>query len=281
MWTFEKGAFSPASQTPVVPFYNMIHNNSETLQTHANGTWYCKKPVSPRDRRTPLGSCKASSRSLVNLTRVDGRKPEISDDCHPFSWWDSCVFVVKEPQLLQYLFHQTRSQMRVLSNHARKYRKQEHEKKTTQPNHGFAEGLCHLSASNNSDMRRSTNLGNLVLWLCYTQIREEGDPLCSMIFQVPVKGGRYYIIPPIGSIYHLYIAFWEVICYLPPFTGTRNNDWCVCISFSGRLMDLTWFNHHQVGMLSSVQNVCPFFFMYTISYPLLYPGYADPSPINY
>ncbi len=31
--------------------------------------------------------------------------------------------------------------------------------------------------------------------------------------------------PPIGSIYHLYhlyIAFWGVICYLPPFRGTRN-----------------------------------------------------------
>ena len=25
---------------------------------------------------------------------------------------------------------------------------------------------------------------------------------------------------------HLYIAFWGVICYLPPFRGTRNNHWC-------------------------------------------------------
>ena len=24
---------------------------------------------------------------------------------------------------------------------------------------------------------------------------------------------------------HLYIAFWGVICYLPPFMGTRNNHW--------------------------------------------------------
>ena len=31
--------------------------------------------------------------------------------------------------------------------------------------------------------------------------------------------------PPIGSIYHLYIAFWGVICRLPPFRGTRNNHW--------------------------------------------------------
>ena len=37
-------------------------------------------------------------------------------------------------------------------------------------------------------------------------------------------------IPPIGSIYmyipliyHLYIAFWGVLCYPPPFLGTRNN----------------------------------------------------------
>ena len=28
-------------------------------------------------------------------------------------------------------------------------------------------------------------------------------------------------------IYHLYIAFWGVICYLPPFRGTRNNHWCM------------------------------------------------------
>ena len=28
--------------------------------------------------------------------------------------------------------------------------------------------------------------------------------------------------PPIGSIYHLYIAFWVVICYLPPFKQPLN-----------------------------------------------------------
>ena len=40
------------------------------------------------------------------------------------------------------------------------------------------------------------------------------------------------IIPfPIVSIYHLYttycivLAFWGVICHLPPFMGTRNNHW--------------------------------------------------------
>ena len=39
----------------------------------------------------------------------------------------------------------------------------------------------------------------------------------------PYKVGSVAYNPPIGSIYHLYIAFWEVICYLPPFRGTRNN----------------------------------------------------------
>ena len=39
---------------------------------------------------------------------------------------------------------------------------------------------------------------------------------------------RWHIIPNwqyIPLIYHLYIyiAFWGVICYLPPFRGTRNN----------------------------------------------------------
>ena len=29
-----------------------------------------------------------------------------------------------------------------------------------------------------------------------------------------------------------YIAFWGVICYLPPFTGTRNNHWNIYPSYS-------------------------------------------------
>ena len=52
------------------------------------------------------------------------------------------------------------------------------------------------------------------------------------LFLVPVKGGRWHIIPQLAVyttyiplIYHLYIAFWGVICYLPSFTGTRNNHW--------------------------------------------------------
>ena len=46
------------------------------------------------------------------------------------------------------------------------------------------------------------------------------------LFLVPIKGGIGGIYSPnwqyIPLIYHLYIAFWGVICYLPPFTGTEN-----------------------------------------------------------
>ena len=49
------------------------------------------------------------------------------------------------------------------------------------------------------------------------------------LFLVPLKGGRWHSPSPnwqyIPLIYHLYIAFWGVICYLPPFRGTRNNHW--------------------------------------------------------
>ena len=53
---------------------------------------------------------------------------------------------------------------------------------------------------------------------------------CQGLFLVPLKGGRCYIIPQLAVyttyiIYHLYIAFWGVICHLPPFRGTRNNHW--------------------------------------------------------
>ncbi len=54
----------------------------------------------------------------------------------------------------------------------------------------------------------------------------------SMVVEiVPVKGGLGGIFyPPIGRKNTTYIplivlAFWGVICYLPPFTGTRNNHW--------------------------------------------------------
>ena len=52
----------------------------------------------------------------------------------------------------------------------------------------------------------------------------------SMVVEmVPVKGGMVggIVHPPIGRKNTTYIlivlAFWGVICYVPPFTGTRNN----------------------------------------------------------
>ena len=48
--------------------------------------------------------------------------------------------------------------------------------------------------------------------------------LSMVVEMVPLKGGIGSIFhPPEGNIYHLYIAFWGVICHLPPFRGTRNN----------------------------------------------------------
>ncbi len=53
--------------------------------------------------------------------------------------------------------------------------------------------------------------------------------LYQWLFLVPLKGGRWHIFPQLAVyttyIYHSYIAFWGVICYLPPFRGTRNNHW--------------------------------------------------------
>ena len=54
------------------------------------------------------------------------------------------------------------------------------------------------------------------------------------LFLVPIKGGRWHIIPQIGSIYPLYTTYIlpsGVICYLPSFTGTWNNHWWLGISF--------------------------------------------------
>ena len=47
------------------------------------------------------------------------------------------------------------------------------------------------------------------------------------LFLAPLNGGRWHIIPQL-AVYTTYIplivlAFWGVICDLPPFRGTRNN----------------------------------------------------------
>ncbi len=56
-------------------------------------------------------------------------------------------------------------------------------------------------------------------------------PISQWLFLVPVKSGIGGTVhPPIGRKNATYIplivlSFWGVICYLPPFTGTRNNHW--------------------------------------------------------
>ena len=83
---------------------------------------------------------------------------------------------------------------------------------------------------------------------------------------VPLKGGRWHIIPQL-AVYTTYIplivlAFWRVICYLPPFRGTRNNHWFIhphrsswpWTPFQLRFAPFTWSSpwpwvgrHPQVG----------------------------------
>ena len=51
------------------------------------------------------------------------------------------------------------------------------------------------------------------------------------LFLVPIKGGRQQITPE-KAIYKwyisgIYIAKWVIICYLPPFMGTRKLHWHV------------------------------------------------------
>ena len=51
----------------------------------------------------------------------------------------------------------------------------------------------------------------------------------SIIFSgSPNRWDRWYTITQLAvyTTYHLYIAFWGVICYLSPIKGTRNLHWC-------------------------------------------------------
>ena len=55
-------------------------------------------------------------------------------------------------------------------------------------------------------------------------------PIYQWLFLVPLKGGIGSIFhPPEGKDYKWYIsgifhANWGIICYLPPFRGTRNSQ---------------------------------------------------------
>ena len=58
-----------------------------------------------------------------------------------------------------------------------------------------------------------------------TLFYDKGQTQCQWLFLVPVKGGRWHIIPQL-AVYTTYILpSGGPICYLPSFTGTRNNHW--------------------------------------------------------
>ena len=69
--------------------------------------------------------------------------------------------------------------------------------------------------------------------------------LHQWLFLVPIKGGRWHIIPPIGSIYHLYniyhfyIAFWGVIC--TTFNGNQKRF------FIDYTLENWWLGPHRKG----------------------------------
>ncbi len=71
-------------------------------------------------------------------------------------------------------------------------------------------------------------------WLFYCPMATN----TQWLFLVPLKGGSKWV----------YTANWEIICYLPPFRGTRNNHWntiiqhfcctfgeVICLGFLSRL----------------------------------------------
>ena len=75
------------------------------------------------------------------------------------------------------------------------------------------------------------------------------------LFLVTLKGGMYYIIPEL-AVYTTYIplivlAFWGVICYLPPFRGTRNNHW------KSKLFDMCLTNTTSFMIMPNTPEVEP------------------------
>ena len=89
-----------------------------------------------------------------------------------------------------------------------------------------------------SDFFRKKQLGkteqkinmNLLLIMVCIQWFSWGSYMLMVVELVPLKGGRDYITPPERKDYKWYIsgifpANWGIICYLPPFRGTRNNHW--------------------------------------------------------
>ena len=84
---------------------------------------------------------------------------------------------------------------------------------------------CQSAKDIRSRSLHAMSCGTSWLWPKGQMVSKNQDD--QWLFLVPLKGGRWHIIPQLAVyttyINHLYIAFWGVICYLPPFRGTRNN----------------------------------------------------------
>ncbi len=55
-----------------------------------------------------------------------------------------------------------------------------------------------------------------------TLFHDKGQTQCQRLF---LKGGRWHIIPQLAVYTLIYCLLGGPICYLPSFTGTRNNHW--------------------------------------------------------
>ena len=73
-------------------------------------------------------------------------------------------------------------------------------------------------------------------------------PPNQWLFLVPLKGGRWHIIPQL-AVYTTYIPLIYCLlggekCYLPPFRGTRNNHWSKLLDPSTRCIGWKVANSH-------------------------------------
>ena len=81
---------------------------------------------------------------------------------------------------------------------------------------------------------------NIVAWMILIKINQ-------WLFLVPLKGGRWHITPQKA----IYTANWGIICYLPPFMGTKNNHWV-------KLSKDRWFNVTLWSPCWSLNHSIPF-----------------------
>ena len=88
----------------------------------------------------------------------------------------------------------------------------------------------------------------------------------------PKRWDRWHSPSPnwqnIPLIYHLYIAFWEVICYLPPFMGTWNNHWCYGVV--PKIDKIVYYPTGPLGVKTHQKQICSHDY-----FPTVHPGLAN------